>query len=252
MPLKKRLKLLLELQTCDNQVTGILRKKAEAPLRIKGLRGDLEEIDRQNKEAQDKLEAIKKERRGFESEVQELVGRIEKSSIKLSNVKSNKEYTAALKEIEDLKAMQFSLEDKILKYMEDTENLEKDLQSRKKKRQEAAAEAEKMTIVMQEEIKELDKQLEALQQQRPHLIEGVEKSLLKTYSLLMERKGGQAVAAVVRGVCQACHIGLPPQDFNNLLKGDAILTCPHCNRLIYWGEDQEFQAETKGNNGMLE
>src|SRR3989339_1254832 len=154
--MKTRLKLLLDLQTCDNRITEILRKKAEGPLRIKGLRGDLEEIDRQNKETQDKLEGLKKERRGFESEVQELVGKIQKSSIKLSNVKSNKEYAAALKEIEDLKSMQISLEDKILKYMEDIEGLENDLQSRKKKRQEAAAEAEKMTMMVQEEMKELD------------------------------------------------------------------------------------------------
>ncbi|RJR32731.1 MAG: hypothetical protein C4576_29465 [Desulfobacteraceae bacterium] len=241
--MKKRLKLLLELQTCDNRIHQIIRKKAEGPLRMKGLRGELEEIDQQNKDALDRLEVLKKERRKFESEVQELVGKIEKSGLKLSNVKSNKEYAAALKEIEDLKSMQFAVEDKILKFMEDIDTLEKDLRDRKKKREETAAETEKMTRVVQEEMKELDRRLEALQGERPQLVEKVEKSLLKTYSLLMERKGGQAVAAVVRGVCQACHIGLPPQDFNNLLKGDAILTCPHCNRLIYWGEDQEFTEQ---------
>jgi hypothetical protein len=243
--LKEKLKLLLELQTCDNLITGILRKKAEGPLKIKGLREDLDEIDRRNKETHDRLDTLKKERRGFESEVQELEGKIKKSGIKLSNVKSNKEYAAALKEIEDLKAMQLSLEDKILKYMEDMEGLEKDLQSRKKEKENATVEAEKLTLVVQQEMKDLDRQLEGLQQQRPHLIQSVEKGLLRTYSLLMERRGGLAVASVVRGVCQACHLGLPPQDFNNLLKGDAILTCPHCNRLIYWGEDQDFQTEQR-------
>jgi len=130
--LKKRLKLLLELQTCDNRIHQILRKKAEGPLRMKGLRGELEEIDQQNREALDRLETIKKERRKFESEVQELVGKIEKSGMKLSNVKSNKEYAAALKEIEDLKSMQFAVEDKILKFMEDIETLEKVLPGMKK------------------------------------------------------------------------------------------------------------------------
>jgi len=43
-----------------------------------------------------------------------LENRVKKSESKLSNVKSNKEYTAALKEIDDLKKGKFSLEDNVL------------------------------------------------------------------------------------------------------------------------------------------
>jgi hypothetical protein len=239
--LKEKLKLLLELQTCDNRISEILRKKAEGPLKIQRLKEGLEQIEKQNKESEDRLDALRKERRGMESEVQELEGKIEKSGIKLSNIRSNKEYTAGLKEVEDLKSMKFSLEDKVIQCMEQIEALEMDLRDRKKKKEAAAVETERLVLSVQGEMKELDRRLEGLQSQRPSLVQKIEKGLLKTYALLMERKGGKAVSAVVRGVCQVCHMGLPPQKFNDLLKGDAILTCPHCNRIIYWGEDQEFQ-----------
>lgn len=241
--MKEKLKLLLELQTCDDKISEILRKKAEGPPKIQMLKQGLEEIDKQNSASEEKLEILKKERRTMEREVQDLEGRIEKSGIKLSNIKSNKEYTAGLKEVEDLKFMKFSLEDKVIQCMEEDEALEKDLQARKKRKGEAAIETEKAILSIQGEMKELDKKLEELQRQRPLLTERIEKDLLKSYSLLIARKGGQAISAVVRGVCQACHIGFPPQKFNDLLKGDAILTCPHCNRIIYWGEDQDFQLE---------
>lgn len=241
--MKEKLILLLELQTCDDRISQILRKKSEGPPKIQSLKEGLEEIEKQNRESEDRLEALRKERRMMEREVQELEGKIEKSGIKLSNIKSNKEYTAGLKEVEDLKSMKFSLEDKVIQLMEEIDVLEKDLQARKKRKAEAAVETEKAILSVQGEMKDLDRKLEGLQRQRPSLAERVEKDLLKTYTLLRKRKGGQAVSAVVRGVCQACHIGFPPQKFNDLLKGDAILTCPHCNRIIYWGEDQDFQTE---------
>jgi predicted nucleic acid-binding Zn-ribbon protein len=243
--LKEKLKLLLELQNCDSRINELLRKRSEGPKRIQGLKQELEEIDKQNREAEGRLESLKKERRQMEREVQELEGKVQKSEIKLSNIKSNKEYTAGLKEIEDLKSMKFSLEDKVINFMEEIEALEKDLQTKKKRKAEATIETEKAILSVEEQMKELGSKLESLQRQRPSIAEKIEKGLLKSYTVLMERKGGQAVSAVVRGVCQACHIGLPPQKFNDLLKGDEILTCPHCNRIIYWGEDLEFQAEER-------
>lgn len=241
--MKKKLKLLLELQICDNRISDILRKKAEGPLRVQKIKEGLAELEERSRESGDRLEELKKERRKLETEAHEFDGKIEKSEIKLSNIKSNKEYAAALKEIEDLKSTRSSVEDRVLQHMEEIEKIEKELLVHKKKAEEAAIEAEKTIQTIKKEEKELNLQLEGLQSRRPHLTEMLDKDLLKTYHLLKERKGGLAVSAVVRGVCQTCHMGFPPQKFNELLKGDAVLTCPHCNRLIYWGEDQDFQGD---------
>lgn len=240
--MKKQLLLLLELQKCDNQIRDLLRKKSEGPLRIQEFRSELEEVARGARENEERLEILKKERRNVERDVLDLEAKIEKSGAKLSGVKSNKEYTAALKEIEDLKSMRSSIEDRLLQAMEEIERLEKGLQLQKKEKVEATAKVEKSVAAVQEEMNALEGQLAGLQKQRPEFTEHIDKSLLKTYSLLMERKGGLAVSAVIKGVCQSCHIGFPPQQFNDLLKGDAIQTCPNCNRMIYWGEDEDFQA----------
>ena len=245
--MKRQLLLLLELQKCDNQIRDLLKKKLEGPLKIQKLRSELEEVERGAKENEARLEVLKKERRNVEREVLDLEGKIEKSGIKLSSVKSNKEYTAALKEIEDLKSMRSSIEDRVLQAMEEIERLEKELKDQKKKKTEATAAVEKSIAAIQEEIRALEEQLSQLQKQRPQFMENVDKNLLKTYSLLMERKGGLAISAVIKGVCQSCHIGFPPQQFNDLLKGDAIQTCPNCNRMIYWGEDEDFQAAQRAS-----
>ena len=40
-----------------------------------------------------------------------------------------------------------------------------------------------------------------------------------------------AVAPVVKGVCQGCHMALPPQLANVLARMESIQTCPRCRRV---------------------
>ena len=55
---------------------------------------------------------------------------------------------------------------------------------------------------------------------------------LKTYDTLLSKRG-YAVAPVIKGVCQGCHMALPPQLNNILARMESIETCPRCVRLVY-------------------
>ena len=60
----------------------------------------------------------------------------------------------------------------------------------------------------------------------------VDKQWLKIYDTLAQKRG-YAVAPVVKGVCQGCHMALPPQLNNILARMESIETCPRCQRLVY-------------------
>ena len=45
---------------------------------------------------------------------------------------------------------------------------------------------------------------------------------------------GVAVVSVWKEVCDGCHMSIPPQLYNELQKSTRLLTCPNCNRIIYW------------------
>jgi hypothetical protein len=120
------------------------------------------------------------------------------------------------------------LDKKCLENKDTLSELKKNLQEEKDRI------AKEMTL-LEEELAEQEKK-------RSSLLTMVDRDLLKRYILLRERKGGKAVSSVVGGVCQTCHLGIPPQQFNDLQKGEVLQSCPNCNRIIYWGEDKEFQA----------
>jgi predicted nucleic acid-binding Zn-ribbon protein len=61
----------------------------------------------------------------------------------------------------------------------------------------------------------------------------------KTISILDDVKTkvrGMAVVPVEQAVCMGCHMNIPAQLYNELLRYDELRFCPHCNRIIYWKE----------------
>ncbi|MGE5841722.1 MAG: zinc ribbon domain-containing protein [Deltaproteobacteria bacterium] len=233
--------MLIQLQECDNRISKLLQAKQQAPLRIQKLEEDTRAMERQFSADEEQLEAFKKERRQLEREIQELDGKIEKSSAKLTQIKSNKEYTAVLKEIDDLKTIKFQAEERTIQMMETAEELERKCKGHKDELKALSNRFEKEKEIIEGELLALEKALGGLQKERSQLCGDCDQGLLKRYLFLRERKGGLAISSVVTGVCQTCHMGLPPQKFNELIRGNDLMTCPHCNRIIYWGDDQDFQ-----------
>ena len=239
--MKDKLFVLIQLQECDNKIAKIVQEKEQAPLKVRKLEDELKAVENQFKADEDQLEAFKKDRRQLEREIQELDGKIEKSSAKLTQIKSNKEYTAGLKEIDDLKTIKFQTEEKAIQMMETAEELERKCKEHREALKTLKAQCEKDKEAINKELLALEKDLASLQKERGQLCCDFDQGLLKKYLFLKERKGGLAISSVVTGVCQTCHMGIPPQKFNELIRGNDLMTCPHCNRIIYWGDDQDFQ-----------
>jgi hypothetical protein len=239
--LKEKIGDLIVLQDCDNRIREIMIKRNEGPLRIKKLAEELDANERKFQEKRDRLNLLKKDGHKIDQEIQELEEKIERSNIKLSLIKSNKEYKAALKEIDDLKHTQFQTEDKAIQVMEEIEELEKICSENKEKEAEIRKAFERDKEEIERELEALDEELKILDAKRDTFTHAIDQDLLRKYLYLKDHKEGQAISPVVGGVCQICHMNIPPQTFNELIRGDSLMTCTNCNRIIYWAEDEHFQ-----------
>jgi predicted nucleic acid-binding Zn-ribbon protein len=88
----------------------------------------------------------------------------------------------------------------------------------------------------------LKKQLAGLEKERTGLRKGVPAQLLKRYEFIRERRNGTAIAPVREGVCLGCNMNILPQQFIDLQKGEEIIQCPHCQRILYWLDEMEEEA----------
>jgi predicted nucleic acid-binding Zn-ribbon protein len=245
--LEEKMKMLVGLQDCDSRIEEILKRMRECPLKIQRLEEGLADFEVQLKAELSSIETLKRERRGIEQELQVVDSKIQKSQIKLSNIKSNKEYQAALKEIDDLRLEKSLLEDKVLDVMEKIEHLEaRVLETRAElKKQQEKVKGDRKEI--HSEMTALERELARRKEERQQFCNSLDRDILRNYELLRERKAGIAVSPVVNGVCLTCHMGIPPQMFNELIRGDQLHSCPHCMRIIYWGGNEQLKRSEESS-----
>lgn len=86
-----------------------------------------------------------------------------------------------------------------------------------------------------EQLEELTDRQEVLMKDRAALAAGVDAIELTRYEGLRRNKGGQAVARVVRGLCQACRMSLPTQHLQRVRAGRQTVLCNSCGRMLLPG-----------------
>ena len=240
------MKHLIGLQAYDIRIKEKLAQKEKGPAAMQKRKDDLAAAEALLQEEIDKLDSHNSLSRETESEIQDLDERLKKAETKLSSIKSNKEYKAALKEIEGIKREKEVLEITVIEMMEQKDELITACDDNRKKTEEMKKQFDQELKQIMRDMKILDKDLKELEKEREQCCKGTDSSLLKKYDMLRGHRNGIAITSVIKGVCQTCHMAIPPQKFNELIRGDKLMNCPNCARIMYWGEDERYQGNPDG------
>jgi len=235
--LNEELRKLVQLQSVDAE---ILRNKAELatiPERIRRTEHVLEDARAKEKAFREKLEAAQKKRRSRERDLDEALLRIKTLKDRVTEVKTNVEYKARLKEIETAEAMSRKIEDEILEAMEGIEEVEKGKSEVEAALKEANTEWDNTKARVEESGLALESRNAELTATRNALLPALPRDLYEQYRMLMRDKNGLAVAEIRDGVCQGCNMSTPPQFFNELRSSDKIMHCPTCSRILFYNPE---------------
>jgi predicted nucleic acid-binding Zn-ribbon protein len=231
--IKEKLRDLVVLQQYEDEISRIEKELFEVDDRVNRLNSELTEYEDKVERNKQVLDELKKQYRSDESEVQMIETQIVKSREKLGAVKTNKEYQATLKEIDDLKERASQIEDQMLEVLDRIESAES--QGR-----EGRADLAEVKIQVEEKQKQIRVQSEQRQdvlsrslQERDVVLERLDSGTREHYNRVKRQGRGIAIAAVLDSVCQACRMNIPPQLFNDLMRMDNMLMCPNCQRIIY-------------------
>jgi len=227
------------IQSIDIRFDEIKREKEGSPKEIQKLKENLDLLSNAMEQDLSTIGELKKVRRTVERELEEIEHKFQKSKSRLSDVKTNKEYQAVLKEIEELKNLIFEKEETVIKCMEDIEIQEEECADNDNTWRESQKEYKKKQEEFSQRMRDFDKEVQSLNGKRAKLCQNVDKNLLERYNRLRKNLRGRVVTQVINTICQGCNLGIPPQQYNELIKGGSIKSCPNCNRIIYWEEERE-------------
>jgi len=232
--LKKQIENLVKLQTNEIAMQNIEADLNDVPAKLDSLDLRLKQSENEMENNRSEINEEKKKIKAFESDLKENLSKIEEKQEKLGSVKTNKEYQSYLKEIENLKANNSELEDKVIECLDIVDELEKDI----KKKNNFFVKLSEKIILEKEEVKKKEgadkKKLEELKKLSSKIASLVNSELLeKFFKVKTLSKNRVAIVSVENAVCSGCNLNIPPQMYNELQRFDSLQFCPFCHRIIY-------------------
>jgi uncharacterized protein len=232
---KAELQQLVALQNLDSSIRKLQADLEAIPQR----RAEIEsEFDRRAFEIRS-LENVRDEARHartrLETEVGEQRTRVERAERNLMSSKKQDEYTAAIREADAARKQITTLETQILEQMEAAEKAEASLVERADEVASLNSDREARLQAFDEETRQQAEKLASSRGERERLVAALPKAMGSLYVRISARiRDGVAVAEARNGACMACFMALRPQAMAQVRRGDEIVTCENCNRILYY------------------
>ena len=228
------LRTLIDLQALDTRISSLEAEGARLPREIAATHAAVEEAKQAVEAAKAKLDGARKSQRAKEKDLEDNRVKRQKFEGQLYQVKTNKEYSAVLTEIEEVKQEQVRIEEEILTLMELGEGLTtegKEADARFKAR-ESQGRVEEVTLG--EKLRGVKGDLAVVQSERAQLSGQVASSVLADYERLLGHLGMAIVPVIKPNSCGGCRVTITPQRLQELRQQNTLIHCESCGRYLYW------------------
>lgn len=235
--MKDQLARLRELQYIDLQLDEYKTKKKEIQDRLDENRGFLNKLVEDLETQKSELEEIKNLQSQKKSDLRDLQEQHKSRKKRLAQVGSTKEYNAVEKELDVLKKSVEQTEEELLHLAEVIDSTETSIAEKEEK-------IDQLRDSVAEEHSDAEDQLAALEDSVAALLAREEearsecsKRVLYKYDFIRSRRPGLAVVAAKDAHCEGCYMAVPPQLYIEIQRGESLITCPSCQRILYFYED---------------
>jgi len=236
---------LIDLQQVDARIAALRSEIAALPKEVAQIEAKLAGSKAQVEAAQTAIKSDEGARRKHESDIKDQQEKISKYRDQSLKVKTNQEYKALLSEIEHAEAEIAKLEDKVLEIMVAADSRKETLKQAETTLKANTAENEKEKEHARLQTTEDEKQLAELTAQRNGLRSGISDDTLRHYDRVLKLRGSAIAAVHDNQMCSVCRVILRPQVYQDVMKGEEIIACDSCQRLLYFVPPPPKEEEAK-------
>ncbi|MDC7126027.1 MAG: C4-type zinc ribbon domain-containing protein [Spirochaetales bacterium] len=236
---------LKELQDILSKKYEIEREIKEIPKAMVTKKELLTRLKKIYIEKNEKVENTKKRISNLRTKLAEAEALREKYEKQMDEIKTQREYEVLDKEIKDATESEQEYRKDILKFEKDLEEykymLERDENLIKQQEEELSTEEEN---IKNESNSKFD-MLKELEEQEKQTTPDLDEEILFKFERIIKSKSGVGIVPVKNAVCTGCHMVLPAQFVNEVRKGEDILFCPYCSRILFFEQiDSEDSYDT--------
>lgn len=243
--MREQLEILASLQKLDREIK---EKSGAKEALLAEIRKSETEIAAKRSEAA-LLRAAWAERDKLRQEKERLLQeegkRATDKRMRMTRIKNIKELQALQREIDQIKQGNAQTEEELIRLFEELEGAAAALKEKEDelKKVEESWGARRQAIEAQ--VVEADQAVQETGVLRQSIAARLNGDLIQRYELIFSRRGGMAVVTVVGGICQGCFMNVPPQMWNEIIRGERLILCPSCHRILYHQPAAPSDKETQ-------
>ena len=233
--MKAELEQLIALQNADSRIRQLEAELNAIPQRRADIEKEFEQRASEFKAIETRLAEAREKRLKLDAELAETRTKAEKAERDLMSSTNAKAYEAAIREADSAKKHISQLETQMLEAMEVAEQAERDIGQHEPEIATLRAEMEEKLKAFEEQTRAQSEEVAVLRKERERLAALLPKPMGALYNRISTRiRGGVAVAEARNNSCSACFMSVRPHVMSEIRRGDEIIQCDNCNRILYY------------------
>ena len=225
---------LISLQDVDVEIKRINAEIDSLPAKRDELESQFAAENKEFLDVKQQLDGALAQKLRLEEEIEAEQQMLEKFKTDQMKATNEREYSTSVREIDTAKKAIGALETEVLKLMEQIEKLDVQVKER-------SPEIEAKRIEMENKLAEYGvlakadaEKLEKLLVERTPLLETLGSETRATYDRMSKIKSGLALSEAADYKCLACRMTIRPQVFNDIRRGETLITCENCGRILFF------------------
>ncbi|MEZ5315017.1 MAG: zinc ribbon domain-containing protein [Chlamydiales bacterium] len=233
---------ILNIQELDINMIRLMRVKKERQKELNKIHELKSDIQKQVNNKEVEITNLKKDIRMGETQIKEIQSRVTKLESQQAAVKKMDEFNALTQEMTSAGREKSAIEYRLSDLM-DKLAVEEDLLIALMENLQTTQDNSKMIEKeIHEGIDKINQEGRAILEKSRAMKKTIPSELFEIYERLLKNKWDRVIVPIENRTCSGCHILLTPQHENLVRKGERIVFCEHCSRILYW---QEGETETE-------
>lgn len=231
--MNKYLQQLVELSKFDKDIDGFASRIENVEKSLRTAQSELEIADAAVKRLEEDIKEIKTQKSQTNAHIAEFSAKIKDVSKKSATAKSEKEIKALKLEEELAKEQLEAANDEILRLEKIIDTKTAEQRETEEKKAAISENIGKIETEISNEVKAIEKEREEIYGKKSKLVGEMNQKILTFYEKIRKWAHNTAVVPVKKQACYGCFMQINDKTFSSVVRGEDIVTCPHCGRILY-------------------
>lgn len=231
--MNKYLQQLVELSKFDKDIDGFASRIENVEKSLRTAQCELEIADAAVKQLEEDIKEIKTQKSQTNAHIAEFSTKIKDVSKKSATAKSEKEIKALQLEEELAKEQLEAANDEILRLEKIIDTKTAEQRETEEKKAAISENIGKIEAEISNEVKAIEKEREEIYGKKSKLVGEMNQKILTFYEKIRKWAHNTAVVPVKKQACYGCFMQINDKTFSSVVRGEDIVTCPHCGRILY-------------------